>query len=65
MILDDLLKRVAMAPSEAQVILRRMVEKRELILIDPERLKVVDFSQYQGLKEIVLAQLKNSMYGFR
>jgi selenocysteine-specific elongation factor len=58
MILDDLLKRVAMAPNEAQVILRRMVEKRELILIDPERLKVVDFSQYQGLKEIVLAQLK-------
>ncbi len=58
MILDDLLKRVAMAPNKAQVILRRMVEKKELILIDPERLKVVDFSQYQGLKEIVLAQLK-------
>jgi len=58
MILEDLLKRVAMAPNEAQVILRGMVEKRELILIDPERLKVVDFSQYQGLKEIVLAQLK-------
>ncbi|MBM4351607.1 MAG: selenocysteine-specific translation elongation factor, partial [Deltaproteobacteria bacterium] len=58
MILDDLLKRVAMAPNEAQVILRRMIGKRELILIDPERLKVIDFSQYQGLKEIVLSQLK-------
>jgi len=58
MILDDLLKRVAMAPNKAQVILRGMVEKRELILIDPEKLKVVDFSQYQGLREIVLAQLK-------
>jgi len=56
--LDDLLKRVAMAPDEAQAILRRMVEKRELILIDSERLKVVDLSHYQELKEIVLMQLK-------
>jgi len=58
MSLDDLLKRVAMAPDEAQAILKRMVEKKQLILIDLERLKVVDFSHYQGLKEIVLTQLK-------
>ncbi len=57
-ILEDLLKRVAVAPNDVQVILRRMVERKELILIDPERLKVVDFSQYQKLREIVLSQLK-------
>lgn len=58
-ILDDLLKRVSMAPNEAQTLLKKMIEKKELILIDPERLKVIDFSQYQGLKKMALAQLKD------
>jgi len=58
MSLDDLLKRVAMAPDKAQAILRRMVEKKDLILVDSDKLKVVDFSHYQGLREAVLAQLK-------
>jgi selenocysteine-specific elongation factor len=57
-ILDDLFKRVSMAPREVQALLKRMVDKKELILIDPERFKVVNFSQYQGLKESALAQLK-------
>jgi selenocysteine-specific elongation factor len=58
MALDDLLKRVAMAPDEVQTLLKRMVEKGELVLIDPEKLKVVDHSQYQELRENILLQLK-------
>ncbi|OGP74282.1 MAG: selenocysteine-specific translation elongation factor [Deltaproteobacteria bacterium RBG_16_49_23] len=58
MALDDLLKRVAMAPNEARAILRRKVEKGELVLIDPEKLKVVDCSQYRELREVILSQLK-------
>lgn len=58
MILQDLLKRVALSTNEVQVILRKMIEKGELLLIDPEKLKVIDLSQYLGLKEVVLAQLK-------
>ncbi len=55
---DDLLRRVSMAPHEVRLLLGRMIEKKELILIDPEKFKVIDFPQYQGLKEAVLAQLK-------
>jgi len=58
MILDDLLERVALSPQEVRAILRRMVEKGDLLLVDQEKLKVVDLSQYRGLKEMVLAQLK-------
>jgi selenocysteine-specific elongation factor len=56
--LDDLVKMVSMAPNEAQGILKRMVEKNELILIDPEKLKVIDLSHYEVLKETILSQLK-------
>ncbi|MDI7261074.1 MAG: selenocysteine-specific translation elongation factor [Thermodesulfobacteriota bacterium] len=57
-VLEDLLKRVAMPPNEVQSILRRMVKKGDLLLIDPERLKVVALSQYQKLKEMALAKLR-------
>lgn len=58
MSLDDLVKRVAMPPQEVQTLLRRMVERKELILIDPERLKVVDLSRYQELIGMALVQLR-------
>jgi len=55
--LGDLLKRVAMPPDEIQSILRRKIEEKGLVLIDPDRLKVMDVSHYQNLKEMVLTQL--------
>ncbi len=57
--LNQLLTQVAVPPNEAQEILMRMVEKKELILIDSEKLKVIDQSHYQGLREKVIAQLKD------
>lgn len=57
-ILYDLLNRVSISPQEARDILRRRVDDRELILVDPERMKVVDISHYQRLGEAILAQLK-------
>ncbi len=56
--LTDLVQRVAMSPHEIEAILLRMVERRELILIEPERLKVVDWSQYQELMGMTLMQLR-------
>jgi len=54
----DLLSRVAMPPSEIQTILRKMIEKRDILLVDPEKLKVIEIGQYQRLKEITLNQLR-------
>jgi selenocysteine-specific elongation factor len=34
-----------------------MAEKGDLLFIDPEKLKVIEKGQYQGLRELVLAQL--------
>lgn len=55
--LEELLNRVEMPPSEIQLILRKMAGKGDLLFIDPEKLKVIEKGQYQGLKEMVLAQL--------
>jgi selenocysteine-specific elongation factor len=55
--LEALLNRVEMPPSEIQSIIRKMTGEGDLLLIDPEKLKVIETGQYQGLKEIVLAQL--------
>jgi len=55
--LEDLLNRVEMPPSEIQSIIRKMAGEGDLLLIDPEKLKVIEKGQYQGLKERVLAQL--------
>ncbi len=57
--LNELLTQVAVPPNEAQEMLVRMVEQKELILIDPEKFKVIDRSHYQGLREKVLAQLRD------
>ena len=55
--LEELLNRVEMPPSEIQLILRKMAGKGDLLFIDPEKLKVIEKGQYQGLKEMVLAKL--------
>jgi selenocysteine-specific elongation factor len=57
--LEDLLNRIEMPPSEIQLVLRKMAEKGDLLLIDPEKLKVIERGQYQGLKEMVLTQLRD------
>jgi selenocysteine-specific elongation factor len=54
----DLLSRVAMSPNEIQTVLRKMIEKRDILLVDPEKLKVIEIGQYQRLKEITLNQLR-------
>jgi selenocysteine-specific elongation factor len=55
--LEDLLNRVEVSPGEVQANIRKMAEKGDLLFIDPEKLKVIEKGQYQGLKELVLAQL--------
>jgi len=57
--LEDLLNRIEMPPSEIQLILRKMAGKGDLLFIDPEKLKVIERGQYQGLKERVLTQLRD------
>jgi len=57
--LEDLLNRIEMPPSEIQLILRKMAGKGDLLFIDPEKLKVIERGQYQGLKEMVLTQLRD------
>ncbi|MGA2463141.1 MAG: selenocysteine-specific translation elongation factor [Thermodesulfobacteriota bacterium] len=54
----DLLNRVAMPPNEIQTILRKMIERGDILLVDPEKLKVIENSQYQRLKEMTLIQLR-------
>ena len=55
---DDLLNRVAIPSNEIQAILKKKVEKGDVLLVDPERLKVIDCGQYQKLKEMTIGQLK-------
>jgi selenocysteine-specific elongation factor len=54
----DLLNRVSMTPKEIQTILKRKIDKGEILLVDPEKMKVIDSRQYQHLREATLAQLK-------
>jgi selenocysteine-specific elongation factor len=56
--LEDLLNRVEMPPGEVRSIIRKMAEKGVLLLIDPEKLKVIERGQYQGLRELALTQLR-------
>ncbi|MGB7574401.1 MAG: selenocysteine-specific translation elongation factor [Thermodesulfobacteriota bacterium] len=55
--LEDLSNRVEVSPGEIQENIRKMAEKGDLLFIDPEKLKVIEKGQYQGLRELVLAQL--------
>ncbi|NWF92976.1 MAG: selenocysteine-specific translation elongation factor [Syntrophaceae bacterium] len=56
--LGDLLNRVAMPPDEIQRTLKKMIERRDLLLVDSERLKVVEMGQYDRLKGMALMHLK-------
>jgi selenocysteine-specific elongation factor len=57
-ILGDLSNRVELSPKEVQSILKKMMEKGDILSIDSERMKVIDIAQYQQLKEMALIQLK-------
>jgi selenocysteine-specific elongation factor len=56
--LGELLARVAMPPNRIQIVLRKMIEKGDILLVDPEKMKVIEKSQYQRLKEMALVQLR-------
>jgi selenocysteine-specific elongation factor len=53
----DLLNRVAMPPQKIKDILMKMVERGDFLLVDPERIKVIEAGQYQRLREMALGQL--------
>jgi selenocysteine-specific elongation factor len=55
--LEELLSRVEMPPSDVQSIVRKMAEKGDLLLIDPEKIKVIEKEHYHGLRKLALAQL--------
>jgi selenocysteine-specific elongation factor len=55
---ENLLNRVSLSPNKIQEILKKMIEKGDILLIDPEKMKVVDFGHYQRLREMTLNQLK-------
>ena len=54
----DLLNRVAMPPREIQDILGKMIEKGDLLSVDPDKLKVINNQHYQRLRKMMLAQLR-------
>ncbi len=56
--LDDLFDRVAVSPQDIREILKKWIEKKEVLLIDPEKLKVIDAAHYQGLCDLATLQLK-------
>jgi selenocysteine-specific elongation factor len=56
---EDLLNRVAVPPHEVETILRKMIERGDILLVDSERLKVIDVHQYQRLREMALNQLRS------
>ncbi|MCX8116331.1 MAG: selenocysteine-specific translation elongation factor [Desulfobacterota bacterium] len=57
--LEDLQKRVSLPPRKVQELLKTLVDRGELLLIDPEKFKVIDLRHYQGLQKMVLDQLKD------
>jgi selenocysteine-specific elongation factor len=56
---EELLNRVAVPPYDVETILRKMTERGDILLVDPEKQKVIDTHQYQRLKEITLDQLRS------
>jgi selenocysteine-specific elongation factor len=53
----DLLNRVAMPPNKIKDVLGKMIERGDFILVDPEKMKVIEADQYQRLREMALGQL--------
>jgi selenocysteine-specific elongation factor len=57
-LLGDLLHRVSIPRIEIQRLLRKMMDQREILVVDPEKMKVIDVRPYHRMKEMILAQLK-------
>jgi len=57
-LLEDLLHRVAIPPAEVDRLLKTMTDQKEILLIDPEKIKVIDIRHYRQLKEMILSQLR-------
>jgi selenocysteine-specific elongation factor len=55
--LENLLNRVEMPSAEVRSAIGEMVKKGDLLLIDPEKLKVIEKKNYLDLKKLGLAQL--------
>jgi len=55
---DALLNRVATSSSEVERVIKKMIDKGEALLIDPEKMKVIDIRFDHQLREMTLAQLK-------
>jgi len=55
--LRNLLNRVPLPPLKMEEHLKAMIQSGEILLIDPEKVKVIDLKNYQQLKEMVLTQL--------
>ncbi|MGB9627638.1 MAG: selenocysteine-specific translation elongation factor, partial [Thermodesulfobacteriota bacterium] len=55
--LRELLNRVSIPPREMEGHLKEMIQTGEVLLIDPEKIKVIDLKNYQQLKEMILTQL--------
>jgi len=55
----ELLDRVAVSQGEIQNLLRKMTERGDILLIDPDKQKVIDLRQYQGLTDVARAQLRD------
>ena len=55
----ELLNRVAVPPHEVETILGKMGERGDILLVDSERIKVIDIHPYQRLKEMALDQLRS------
>jgi selenocysteine-specific elongation factor len=56
--LQDLVGRVAMSPKEIQASLEKMIKRGNVLLVDPERMKVMDIGRYERLREMALVQLR-------
>jgi selenocysteine-specific elongation factor len=56
--LQDLVGRVAMSPKEIQTSLEKMIKRGNVLLVDPERMKVIDIGRYERLREMALVQLR-------
>lgn len=62
--LEELLRRITLAPEELKLLLLKMNEKGEVLFIDTERSKVIHLSHYNQLKEMVIQQLKDFHHRF-
>ena len=55
---EELVNRVPIPPAEIEVLVRKMIDRGDILLIDPERLKIIDVNQYRELKKMALAHLR-------